>query len=322
MTPRLRVGFHTRAFTLIEVLVVLSIVGLLIALLIPAVQAAREAARRAQCANQLKQFGIAMHTYESSHACFPAGSTGGNYSLHAMLLGELGHRNLYNSINLSNSVLDETLHNYTLTQIRISVFLCPSDVVSSPDPRSLAVWPGATNYAGCLGDDAVPLKPNGVFRMGVGVTLQEISDGLSTTTAMSEFLVGRCDQVSRLRTMYIPGDHGSGPPADYGLFVARCRSLTGMRPNLSMIKGEMWVLGQRDCTLYNHVMPVNQPSCANTLGSTSPVGSATATSFHTDGVNGLFADGHVGYSRSEVVPAVWRAMGTRSGGEVIPTSRP
>src|SRR5437763_3583178 len=86
-----------RGFTLIELLVVISIIAVLIALLLPAVQSAREAARRAQCLNNLKQIGLGLHNYHSTHNAFPLSETvaysygynsdWGSWSAHALLLG-------------------------------------------------------------------------------------------------------------------------------------------------------------------------------------------------------------------------------------------
>src|SRR5689334_1661758 len=135
-TIRRRLGF-----TLIELLVVIAIIAVLIALLLPAVQAAREAARRSQCINNLKQMGIALQNYHSTHDSFPIGQAfsiaatpgvyaGNPWSAHAFMLGALEQMPLYNSINFSLGPSQNTnlagLANTTSLKTPINVFLCPS----------------------------------------------------------------------------------------------------------------------------------------------------------------------------------------------------
>jgi prepilin-type N-terminal cleavage/methylation domain-containing protein/prepilin-type processing-associated H-X9-DG protein len=138
MTPR------RRAFTLIELLVVIAIIAVLIALLLPAVQSAREAARRAQCTNNLKQIGLALHNYESINSTFPlggvnlgtgsAGWNGGSanttngLSWRALILPQMEQGPIFNSLNLvrmNNSSSGAAAYTFWVTSI--NPFICPSD---------------------------------------------------------------------------------------------------------------------------------------------------------------------------------------------------
>ncbi len=144
-----------RGFTLIELLVVIAIIAVLIALLLPAVQAAREAARKAQCVNNLKQLGLAMHNYISTNDALPPvtvddyqnGAPYQNYSIHVRLLPFLEQNATYNALNTSigvrwgptvqvgTGVTDnaagggQSYAQATVLVTQINGFLCPSDVL-------------------------------------------------------------------------------------------------------------------------------------------------------------------------------------------------
>lgn len=313
-TPRfvfqhIRIGSR-RAFTLIEVLVVISIIGLLTALLIPAVQAAREAARRTQCANNLRQYGVAMHSYVADYESFPPLSSGYTaYSPHVLLLSYMEQASLYNNANLN--LLANSIPNSTFVYAGIRTLWCPSDPYVMPGQPG--AMPGKTSYAANMGDDSEPMRTNGAFYFRAGRTLL-IPDGLSSTVAMSEFLVGRSGNSDRLRALFTPT---GGPPANADQLSERCKSLRNEAAIVNTLKGQVWVIGQRDYSLYTHVITPNQPSCSNTPGSSAPLSAITATSLHPGGVNCLFADGHVQVVRDGINAVVWRAVGTRDGSEVV-----
>jgi prepilin-type N-terminal cleavage/methylation domain-containing protein/prepilin-type processing-associated H-X9-DG protein len=208
-----------RGFTLIELLVVISIIAILIALLLPAVQSAREAARRAQCTNNLKQIGLGMHNYHTTHGTFPLGGTSapsyappptcynvswGTWSAQALMLGYLEQAPLYNASNFSWATVmgPGWPINYTVSQSIVNIFLCPSDNLSpSPVPRNSSSpigwsqWSGRlNNYYASVGTTIAyqgALNTTGVFTQG-GRTygVQNIPDGTSNTIAFAEAVVG------------------------------------------------------------------------------------------------------------------------------------
>ena len=156
-------------FSLIELLVVITIIGILISLLLPAVQAAREAARRLQCLNNLKQMGLAIHNYHNAYQVFPKGGAGAlsqidtwTSSWSAAILPGLDQLPLYESWNQSKSYLD--VSNLIPGQTILPVFLCPSSqsrdyLRPNGDPPYSPSF-ARTDYGGNYGERALRCYPD------------------------------------------------------------------------------------------------------------------------------------------------------------------
>ncbi len=221
-----------RGFTLIELLVVIAIIAVLIALLLPAVQAAREAARRAQCVNNMKQMGLAIHNYLSSNNTFPMGASSGiydatltynvkqNLSLHAALLPFLEQTQIANALNYNWGCEDASnvlcyVINSTGTNAKISAFCCPSDPNAGiPDHNNT---PNTNNYYGCVGTTttfsqigtnapyasvnvkSLNMPTTGLFGYQLANGIQACIDGTSNTIAFAEGVVGNQSQQAKQR---------------------------------------------------------------------------------------------------------------------------
>ena len=332
-----------RGFTLIELLVVIAIIAVLIALLL---QAAREAARRAQCVNNLKQFGLAIHNYHSSVNGLPWGTNyAGNWSdisAQVMLLPYMEQSPLYNAINFgqynSNNLVDPgNLAQTTAWRTKMPGFLCPSDndrMTNAEGHISYHVNMGSTArstynpdpFAGTFG----PARDLGAGRPMGPVTFAAITDGLSQTAAMSEHLLGIGDvgnsantfdggkpttSVSKIKSNLGGGDQGFLTPLDD---YNECFKNPPKPGNLAERDpvGCYWFVGQPNMTVYTHTMPPNTWSCG--FGSVRDADAAgTASSRHPGVVNVLMADGSTKAVKGTVKNTLWWALGTRASGEVV-----
>jgi prepilin-type N-terminal cleavage/methylation domain-containing protein/prepilin-type processing-associated H-X9-DG protein len=197
-----------RGFTLIELLVVIAIIAVLIALLLPAVQAAREAARRAQCTNNLKQIGLALHNYHTGMDTFPmacskdplfsAADTDGQYgygrwtgwSAQALLLGYMDQTPLYNAANFAlgpgaTGAMIGSLPNSTIYNTVINNYLCPSDPNADFDrSNSYNASIGSTTFYS-------PIRTSGMFAVWTCYGIRDCTDGTSNTIAFAESLTGQ-----------------------------------------------------------------------------------------------------------------------------------
>jgi len=335
---------NRRGFTLIELLVVIAIIAVLISLLLPAVQSAREAARRAQCVNNLKQIGLAMHNYHSAMGSFPMAVTTaysnvgvqtswGTLGAQAMLLPYLEQGPLYQSINFSWNLWQGqgTLVNRTAWQSRVSSYECPSD--------GLVGQENTNNYFGSVGT-TVGFRSHphsrGIFAFQRTYGLQDVSDGTSNTISYSEALVSSTAGASTQQKWRDgPAPAGATVSAAYRLLNGP-DNLAGMQQDWQSCnrffrteinrgqRGYRWGLSNLGESLFQTLIPPNSndypwnscrldcPGCG-VLHS----GYYNATSNHPGGVNVGMSDGSVRFVKSTIAMQIWWALGTRDGGEVL-----
>ena len=254
----MRVRSGRRAFTLIELLVVIAIIAVLIALLLPAVQAAREAARRAQCVNNLKQLGLALHNYHSTHDCIPWGDLEDNdwldISGQTALLPFLEQTAIYNAMNFYDVFAQYSVGpaqigyplNTTAVMSVINGFLCPSDVdrLLPITTASSGVPSAHINYCTSRGsspDSVVILGPfNGMF-IGADPSAQlntrvfkfrDVLDGLSQTAMMAEKVKG---VPAKSGVQAIVRDNLS-PTSDHYVVTASGATVTSPAPYYALCK--------------------------------------------------------------------------------------
>ncbi len=285
-------------FTLVELLVVITIIGILISLLLPAVQAAREAARRLQCANNMKQMGLALHNYASAHdSFFPPGSPGaGKNGLFTHMLPYLEQQPLYDQIDLNVSTYDQLVAGKPGFTV-ISTYVCPSwPYATLYTAATTNVLPGAvTLYQGVAGayPDVAPfvktapgnIPKNGMFGWAMARAIASVRDGLSNTLAMGEFV-----QID------YSGNWFPTAPGNVRPWIMAGSSDNGLYASKVVVYAINAAMNRADCTGYDHL----------------PLGS-----YHPGGANFLVADGSVTFLSEGILLDLYRNLATVAGGETV-----
>jgi prepilin-type N-terminal cleavage/methylation domain-containing protein/prepilin-type processing-associated H-X9-DG protein len=331
------------AFTLVELLCVIAVIGILIALLLPAVQAAREGARRRNCANNLSQIGMALANYESARGALPPGTideTGPIYSVPqghhmgwmAQILPFLEHRSLHSLIDFSQSVYAKK---NALARIQpIVLFTCPSYCapltgVGGNQSASLSC------YAGCHNDRETPIDEDndGVLYLNSHVRYDEVTDGLSHTIFAGEKLGGQWDlgwmsgTRATLRNTGIAigktpwdstnpfGSDGSSPPGWADSLPPPQPAGPTLGPMMPMpvpvTPAQAVTLKEAEIAAEQPAKPVVLPTSADDL-KVGGFGSVHGTS-----TNFLFGDGAVRPIENDIDLELFARLGSRNDGKLL-----
>ena len=312
VVPRPRAGF-----TLIELLVVIAIIAVLIALLLPAVQSAREAARRISCVNNMKQIGIALHNYHDGNGVFPPGycsfwrpdtgdagtaedDIGPGWGWASMILPQMEQPAVANAINFNLTMTFPA--NQTAQLLRVNSYLCPSDSTPVVVPVRNAAntqtiyTVGTSNYVGMYGLGEIgeaPGRGNGMFFRNGRISFADVTDGTSQTIAVGE----RSHNLS----------HVTWTGRAVGGYLFKTSSFEGGTDQFAADPEESFTMILGPVGTKDGLRTPNHPAAHV----------EDYWSRHPGGVNFIFADGSVHFIKNTINPMTFRALATRSGGEVV-----
>lgn len=303
-----------RGLTLIELLVSFAVIAVVLSLIVPAVLSARESARRTHCLSNLRQLGLALHAYHDAHRVLPPAGHVNAFSQFAALLPHLEQAALHRQIDFGQAPTSET--NAAVAGVSLPLLHCPSD----PALRAPSKY-GKNSYVGNAGTGlhtegeetgifihwplSAPIKP---------IRLLDISDGLSTTAAFSELLIGDSSR-HLLRNIWLTPTEWYGA-ANADRLLADCEALRS-NPGLGdpWSRGGRWIDSDHTMTRYNHSQTPNRLACTNHGDVYTAV--MTAASLHPGGVHVGFCDGSTRMVADSVDLTIWRALGSRAGGERV-----